>query len=338
MQYYFVEYQRALRAIRIALILLGVFLACVIILRISVHTTDWTKPIVYSPTAHVTSTHLADGSTRIVFVDPKKQTHGVIVRHPDGTLDADIFEPRSAGRHNDNFSMGSMNMNSTIEGNARHTTMRFHPEAPTYELSGLFLATLPMGLIVASLLGGLLAKENDGHLELAWTKPVSRERYATAGIVVDAVAIVATQLLTIAVTLVATLMFFVPRFTWPGDGAWYIAFAVAAPIAWYALITAASASLKRGPGAVVGLGWVVALLIPGVAVPLKAVANDNYIAAWFYAIFHALSYIDPIAYLSFSGASKSSYPLPLEASVGAMCALIGIYSVLAIAQWRRVEA
>ena len=47
----------------------------------------------------------------------------------------------------------------------------------------LFAIAEGFALITATMLGGALAKENDGHLEIAWTKPVSRERLALASIV-----------------------------------------------------------------------------------------------------------------------------------------------------------
>jgi hypothetical protein len=336
MSYYFVEYARAKRAIAIALILLGLFFLAAVILRLSVHDSNWQATLQNSPTAHVTKTTLADGSIRTIVDDPARQTHAVIVKHTNGVMDMDVTEPRGSKTHHANFVMGSTNMNQTVEGNKLHTTIHYVPEAPNFELGICFLITIPMGLIVASILGGALAKENDGHLELAWTKPVSRERYALAGIAVDAIAIVVAQLLTIAVSLLATLMFLVPRFSYGPNLAWAILLAFAGPVAWYALITAASASLKRGPGIVIGLGWVAAVLIPGIAGALQGAAGVNPIAAWFYAIFHALAYIDPISYFSFHKDQTTMMPFP--DSVGVMFVLIAAYVALAVAQWRRVEA
>lgn len=336
MQYFFIELQRAKRAIIIASILVALFLVTTIIIRLSVHTGHWQTDLQNSPTAHVTRTQLADGSTRIVVDDTARQTHAVIVTHPGGSIDMDVAEPKTDARHPENFDIGSMNMNSEVRGNVRHTTVHWTQETPTYQLGVLFLFTIPMGLIVASLLGGALAKENDGHLELAWTKPVTREKYAVASLVVDAGAIIISQVLCVAVTLLATLMFFVPRFGWPATTGWHLLTAFAGPIAWYALITAASASIKRGPGAVIGLGWVAALIIPGVAQALHGVAQYNGIAASFYAIFHALSYLDPLSYFSFHNDTTTF--MPLQAGAGVLCALILGYSILAVAQWRRVEA
>jgi hypothetical protein len=334
--YYFVEYARAKRALVIALVLLGLFLLAAIILRISVHDSHWQATLQNSPTAHVTSTTLADGSTRTVVDDPAKQTHAVIVKRKNGVVDMDVIEPRGSKRHHADFVMGMTNVNQNVQGNKLHTTIHYVPEVPKFDLGTCFLITMVIGLITASILGGVLAKENDGHLELAWTKPVSREGYALSSIAVDALALIASQLLAMAVLLLAMLMFFVPKFTYGPNFVWAILLAFAVPIAWYALVTAASASLKRGPGVVIGLGWVAAVVIPGVAAALQGVAALNPIAAWFYAIFRGLSYIDPISYLSIHRDQTTIMPFP--ASVGVMCALIVGYIALAVAQWRRVEA
>lgn len=337
--YYFVEFLRAKRALFIALILLGLVFLAAVILRVSVHTGHWDADLQSSPTAHVTKTQLGDGSTRIVVDDAARQTHAVIVRHPDGAFDMDVIEPKNgsnASHHHMDFVTGSTNMSTRDEGNTTHTVIHYRHDMPNYDLGILFMATIPMGLIVASILGGLLAKENDGHLELAWTKPVSRERYALAGMTVDALAIAVAQLLTIAVTLAASLMFFVPRFSYGATAGWEIVLAFAAPIAWYALITAASASLRRGPGMVIGLGWVLAILIPSIGGALQNAAQMNAIAAWFYAIFRGLSYIDPIAYLAMHNNHPTLMSFP--ASAGVLCALVAGYVALAVAQWRRVEA
>lgn len=338
MTYWFVEYARAKRAIKIALIILGVFFAIGVIMRFSLHDRAHLETsLKNSPTAHVTETTLPNGSIRTVVDDPAKQTHAVIVRSPQGVVDLDATQPKGAqtNRHAD-FVMGSTNFTQTNEGNLVRTRMHYVPEVPQYDLGVLFLMTIPMGLIVASILGGVLSKENDGHLELAWTKPVSREQYALTGIAADAAAIVVSQLLTIAVALLATLMFFVPRFSYAHQFGWWIVFAFAAPLAWYALVTAASASVKRGPGMVIGLGWVAAILIPSLSAALEGASKINAVAAWFHTIFHSLSYIDPIAYLSFHGNDTTF--LPLHTSVGILCALIAAYVALAVAQWRRVEA
>jgi hypothetical protein len=338
MQYYYVEYARAKRAVFIALILLGLFFLACLIVRFSVHDTHWETDLEGSPTAHVTKTLQPDGSTRIVIEDTARQTHAVIIKHPGGMVDMDITEPRKGSSHHGQFIMGASSVNTTVEGNTLHTTIRYKPELPVFKMGFLFLMTIPLALIIASFLGVPLAKENDGHLELAWTKPVSRERYAIASFVVDSAAIVLSQLLTIAVTLLATLMFFVPRFGAENNMGWYILAAIVAPLAWYALLTAASASLRRGPGLVIGLGWIAALLIPALAQALSGAAKVNPIAAWFYEIFHGLSYLDPIAYIAVQHGHSGLLAISTAGCAGVLCALLVGYLALAVAQWRRVEA
>lgn len=338
MSYYFVEYLRAKRALFIALILVGLFFLTCVVLRASLHDGWWHTGFDTSPTAHVTKTRLPDGSMRTVVDDPQRRTHAVIVQSPNGTVTIDATEPKDSGTQRDRntLTMGSSTLNSTVHGDTVHTVGRYVPERPGYPLGILFLITIPMGLIVASLLGGVLSKENDEHLELAWTKPVSRERYAGSAIAVDAIAIALSQMLALAVGLLANLMFFVPRFEYDGNTGWAILMAFAVPIAWYALVTAASASLKRGPGMVIGLGWVAAVLIPGIYGVLQGPAKASSVAAGFAAVFHALTYIDPIAYLTFHNNQPGMMPWP--AAAGVLCALVAGYLALAVAQWRRVEA
>lgn len=343
----FVEFLRAKRAVQIALILLGLFLAVVIVFRVTVSfhgssIEQWELGLQQSPTAHVTRSTLSDGSKHIVVDDPQRQTRAEIFERPGGRIDMEVTEPKSASGGHDSFSIGSVSINESTNDGQTRTIVHYMRDVPRFELGILFLVTIPMGLIVASLLGGALSKENDGHLDLAWTKPVSRERYALAAIVMDAAAIIVSQLLTIAVTLAATLMFFVPRFSYGDHMGWYVFMALAGPLAWYACVTAASASLKRGPGIVIGLGWVAAIIIPSIAAGLSSLAQVNQVAAWFHAIFIALAYIDPVTYLSFSGAHGSSVRnavgTSIPVSAGILLALFVGYAALALVQWRRLEA
>lgn len=338
MNYSYVEFARAKRALRIVAILLGLFLLAAIVVRISVHDTGAAEGrLINSPTAHVTRTQLPGGATRTVVDDPSRSIHAVILKHVDGSLDMDITEPKT-DENQSNIVMGSMTVNRTAHGNMEHTVVHYAHGVPAFPLGYCFLFTIPMGLIVASLLGGPLAKENDGHLELAWTKPVSRERYALGAIAVDAATIAVSQIFTLALALLATLMFLVPKFSFGDNMGWHILMSFAGPISWYALVTAASASLKRGPGVVIGLGWVAALLIPSIAQGLAQAASVNQIAAGFLVIFKALSYLDPIAYMTTGSGNGRSFLLPFPQTVWVMCLLAAVYVALAVAQWRRVEA
>lgn len=340
--YYFVELLRAKGALRIALILLGLVLLAAILLRVAVRgpsADNLAFNLEHSPSAHVTRTQLPDGSTRVVVDDPSKQTHAVIVHH-GGELTMDIREPAMSAKSRDHISMGSMSINEVTHDGVTYTRIRFH-RGFEYDLGLLFLGTIPMGLIIATILAGPLGKENDGHLELAWTKPVSRERYAIAAVAIDLAAIVTSQLLTIAVVLIGTLLFVVPRFSYGPHVGWNILVALLGPIAWYALLTAASASLKRGPGMVCGLGWLFAILIPSLAAGLSDTARYNAIAYIFYTISHTLSYLDPLAYMTFHDSNSTigtGFGLSIMATAFAMAALAIGYIALSVLQWRRVEA
>jgi hypothetical protein len=339
--YYFVEYLRARGAIKVALIILGLFVIAAIILRLSVHAprvSDIAYNIETSPTAHVTRTHLPDGSMRTVVDDPARQTHAVIVQNGN-RLHMDVREPaKNARATHDTMDIGSTSVNTDVHDGVEHTVID-SKGAFEYELGVCLLITIPMGLLVATLLAGPLAKENDGHLELAWTKPTSRDRYALEAIAVDAVAILASQALTLAILLLVTLMFFVPHFTYGPRIGWIVLLALLGPLAWYAALTACSASVKRGPGMVIGLGWVFAIIIPTVADATSDPARFSAIAAFFYTIFHSLSFLDPIAYLSgHTGTGNALHHLPLPTADAGLAALIIGYVALSVLQWRRVEA
>ena len=342
--FYFVEFLRAQRTMRIVAILLGCLILLAIVLRIVMlrGTTPeaYINGLQHSPTAHVTQTKLADGTMRTVVDDPARKMHAVIDRRGANTFRVDVTEPASsaAHRHQQNDTMGSLDVNESTRAGMSHTTIVWNGTF-NINLTILILATMPMGLIVATMLGGVLSKENDGHLELAWTKPVSRESYALAAIGVDLVTIVVSQLLTLAVVMLCILLFGVPSYSPGRDAGAYIALALIGPLSWYACLTAFSASVKRGPGIVIGLGWLAALLIPGIA---AAFAQINHpLAHAIYNVFQALAYLDPIAYFSHvsdSGVTKNGAIATLGEAVIAVIALLIAYIAAAVLQWRRVEA
>lgn len=339
--FYFVEYLRAMRAIRIVGIILGILLLIGIIFRLSF--LNGTSPEAYvttlqsSPTAHVSQQTLADGSTRITIDDPAKHTHAVILRSGK-TVRMDVTEPSTSARqYHDTVSFGSTSMNEDAHKGVSHVTMMYKPGAD-FTWGGLFQISILIGVIVASILAGPLAKENDGHLELAWTKPVSRERYALAAIGTDIAAIVVSQLGLIAVVLLGTAMWVMPAITAGRNAAELILFSLLAPVAWYACLTCFSASLRRGVGMVLGLGWFLALVIPGVYAATSHTYNPVGIGV--HAIFMALAYIDPIAYvpsMSPHGAHENMFA-SMSVSLASVALLAIAYLAFAVLQWRRVEA
>jgi ABC-type transport system involved in multi-copper enzyme maturation permease subunit len=339
----FVEYLRAARALRIAGIFLGVCLALGLAFRL--YFLNGTAPDAYatsferSPTAHVTRTTLRDGGVRTVVDDPPRHVHAVIVRHA-GSFVMNLAQPAGteARGRSGGVIMGNTSRYTRTEDGVAYTTVTY--QSGSDMLWGvLFLVSAGMGLLIATILGGPLAKENDGHLELAWTKPVSRELYALAGFGADAVAIVASQLLTIVTILIATAVWAIPHVRFEDEAAGRIAVALLAPLAWYAFLTTISASLKRGPGTAIGVAWVIAIIVPAIGSAVATHAAGEPVLEALHAVLATLTYLDPIAYIWFQG-NEDLVRFAGTASSGAVwvAGLAVAYAVLAIAQWRRVEA
>lgn len=345
---YFVEYQRALRTLRVIAIICGVLFLMAVAGRIAVHghgPDSYMGNIESSPTAHITHETLADGSRRTTVDDPVKHIHAVATIH-GADVHVEITQPNhSTGRDSRNVYIGNVVINQTVDrkNGMEHVTIHTSTDR-SFPLDVLFLVSIIMGFIAASMLGGALAKENDGHLELAWTKPVSRERYALGAFAVDVLAIIAAQVLFVVTALLCALLFFVPHVAVEPQGILRIALSMLGCIAWYAALTGWSASLKRGPGLVIGLGWLFGTIVPGITqlldqstIPLLAVLH---------AVLLAITYLDPLAYIGLhsthgvqvSGTPVGALHLPMALACYALAALIIFYLAAAVAQWRRVEA
>jgi hypothetical protein len=276
--------------------------------------------------------------------DPVKHIHAVSVVH--GThMHIDIFEPsKSRKSETDRVNAGPVSINDiTGKNGIEHTIINTGTPGPL-PIDFLFLSSLLLGLVVASMLGGVLSKENDEHLELAWTKPVSRESYAVSAFAVDIVTIVIAQILWAIMALLCVLLFFVPQLTFDSDSALHIGLAFLAPIAWYAALTGWSASLKRGPGLVIGLGWLFGSIVPGIAAALTGATHPLLVAIR--SVLLGFTYIDPLVYVHVQGSNGFQLSTtgggPFHPTASAACAALALltifYLALALAQWRRVEA
>ena len=328
---YYVELLRASRALRVVVILLGLIVVADLIFRLTLSNALSPETLIAqmrnSPTARVTETTLTDGGTRIVIDDPRKKLHAVIVRHGNAYSFKET-EPTAV-----------VSVNPRTKRSEQRVEVQTHEFelGPRYELGALFAMTMPVGLIVVTLLAGPLAKENDGHLELAWTKPAARERYALAAVAIDLVTIVVSQLATAIVVVLATAMWGLPALSADPDAAASAGLALVAPLAMYACLTAASASLKRGPGLAIGIGWVVAFIVPAVA----NVTADMHVLFWgaVYRLSSALSYADPLTYIVFLNAHTVAPAVATTLGALVVSAILAVvYSAVAILQWRRVEA
>jgi hypothetical protein len=206
--------------------------------------------------------------------------------------------------------------------------------SPTTFVALLGAASLIVGGIMATIWGNALAKENDGHLEVAWTKPYSRTTYASAVMLVDAVGLLLSVILGFGAILLILMDVHAPVTfgARPSDFMDITRFLLF-PLAWYALIVALSARL-RGGGTVQGLIWPIALGLTGLAaVPLPPV--------W-HAIAKMISFLNPLTYLQyhendFSLMTSTIMAPALLSDIALAVFLIGGWA-LATTQWRRMEA
>ncbi len=181
----------------------------------------------------------------------------------------------------------------------------------------------------ATALGLNLAAENDGHLELAWTKPVSRETYALGVFAVDIAAMAACIVLTMICASIVTDCYIgrqaviLPSWEASVRAVAFCGF----PLCVYAWVTALSASMKRNRGTVAALFWplMIALVLLGL-VPLAPI----------HALSIALNTVNPVA--MYTQHADSSLPAGVQTAMsflgyGLGIALLGI----AVVQWKRLQ-
>ena len=342
----YVEYLRGLRALRIVAILLALLLIGALITRLSwgkrPSQDDFVTGMERSPSAHVTRTTLPHGRSRTVIDDRKRGLYAVVERN-HGTITSvstmAAGSPRDGARNSERVRRATASprredtATTTTTSQTAYTGVYFVP----FDIGSLFGTAIPIGLLVATLLGGPLSKENNGHLELAWTKPLSRERYALSAVLVDLITIAVAEAATVLALVLAAMFWDLPKLSADAVALKHIAFALLAPAAWYACLTACSAALKRGPGAVLGIGWVVAVVCPTIAATTSETSTA--VGRAVHAVFNTVSYADPLTYLwfrnDFSGADAAR---TLTIGVLTLAALAVVYLALAVAQWRRVEA
>jgi len=180
--------------------------------------------------------------------------------------------------------------------------------------------------IVSTVLGSTLAQEND-HLELAWTKPQSRTRYATSLMAMDALGIIVAQVAAFAFIIGHVALFHAGQqhlVAKPDDALNVLRFLLF-PLAWYALIVALSARLRGRASVVQGVIWPVALGLTGIgAAPLPEIWRR---------IIGGINFINPITYIA---ENHGFVNVTLAVS---MLALIVVASWFAATiQWRRLQA
>jgi hypothetical protein len=201
-------------------------------------------------------------------------------------------------------------------------------------LSVFFAIAGIVTMIYAGILGTSLACENGGHLELAWTKPASRSRYALTLMAVDVAAMLAA--FTIIVATVGALFFLAGygRQITVDSQAWQnLARYLLVPFAWYSSTQALTASLReRAAGGV----YIVAVVV---AVVLIAFSMSNFGRLWTELI-TILNFFNPLAYAAYTvGSVNIPYPLETwELNLTGLVVLVVLGVAATLTQWRRLEA
>jgi hypothetical protein len=336
----YIEWLRVRNCLRTVAICLALLVMLAAVLRISfaryMSPNEWVQHISQEPGATETHATLPDGTKQTVIEDSRDHTHVVIADRGSAGTHIVITEPASrAHKDHSEFNIGSIAVNSSRQGGLETTTVDTNGSVPMLEI--MALANV-VALIVATVLAAPLAREIDGHLEIALTKPVSRIRYALGAIAADVAGIVAAAALTVLACYLCELVFGSYRVDVSGVNARAMLMGIAMPAAWYALLCAATTWFSRSYGAVLGFAWPVAIIV-GV---LTVIQPSTPLTLFIHDVGWTLSRLDPLTYVSLSTHVEESGPDTAAASFpmrfGMEILLFAAYAALALLRWERVEA
>jgi hypothetical protein len=340
----YVEWLRVWRVLKVTAIVLVVLEVLLLSLRISLLAFGPHSPMSFihgievDPGSHVTHTAIP-GGTRTVIDNAKEDVHIVIDDRGYLGKRIQIVESKErASNHPESVAMGDIHVNSQSLGTQTVTTIDTgQPE----DLGYYFAIAAVVGLIIATVLGAPFARENDGHLEIAMTKPFAREPMALSMIGADLVGVLGAWVMTIVFLIVGHTIFEVPHFVFGSFDAACIALGLAACAAWYGMLCAATASIRRGYGAILGFAWPIALVVLALS---KINMSGTQLGQVVHALVTPLAFINPLTYFNLGGAvtvngeptGSLSTVSPYNTTMLAILAVV--YLALAVLQWRRVEA
>ena len=199
--------------------------------------------------------------------------------------------------------------------------------------------------IFCSSYGRTLSEENDGHLPVTWTRPMSRIQSALTVFKVDAIGMAAAfaMYLLLAAAFITTFQVW-HYVTVPSDMLVQSLRFIAEPIAFYALLMALTASTGCSGRGLVGWFWVGAIF-------LSILAATPVIPNPWHEIFNIINFINPLAYGSYhyvagattvnvGGGPVLTYVSALTPAMRAASLLVLVAAglTLALFQWRRLEA
>jgi hypothetical protein len=298
----------------------------------------------FEQTSKQTQTTLADGTKRTVINNARLGIRITIDDRGYWGKHVEIFERKApAGVHANVINFGDIHgQRFMLPGGSSMVKIDEGAALPEdfnyYAVFATFVA-----VIVATVLGAPFGRENDGHLEIALTKPISRIRLALETVAVDFGGIVAAWVLTVVALIIGHTIFEAPNYIYGATDTVTIAVGLLGTFAWYALLCAATASMKRNYGAMLGVAWPIALGLLGIA---NADLGYAPLAQIIHTTAKALSWINPLFYLHFgplfSSTAGSAAGLNaitvLAGYIPILAVLLLVYVALAVWQWQRVEA
>jgi hypothetical protein len=336
----YIEWLRVRNCLRTTAIVLVVLVALAGVLRISLSRymspDQWIRHIASGP--GVTQTHLVlpDGTKRTIIDSPADRTHAVIDDRGRAGTHIVVTEPASrAHKDTSNVQIGSIHVHESRQGDLTTTTIDTNGAVPML----YFMAFADVvALIIATMLAAPFAREIDGHLEIALTKPVSRVRYALGVLGADVAGIVAACVLAVIACYICELFFGTYRVDFSGINWRAILMGLMMPAAWYALLCAATTWFSRAYGAVLGFAWPVAIVV-GV---LAAVQASTPLGLMVHDVGWVLSRLDPLTYVKLAspdGDGTMNYSSSdFAMRFGIEVLLFVVYAALALMRWERVEA
>lgn len=339
----YVEWLRVVKTLRRTAITLGIIVILAVAGRIwlsfngPLDGLSYVSQLQRDPASHTNTSTLPDGSRQTVIDNPAKGLHVIVDDLGNGHQILHITRSKDADQHIIAM-FGNVDEKTSDHGNRRETTIETDNGAAKNSALEFGVAGF-IALIAGMVLAGCFSRENDGHLEIAMTKPISRTALGIQTMLVDCAGIVAVWVLSAIAMYVIQALFLGPHFAvTPGDGALAVVVILGA-IAWYALLCCSTASLKRNYGIILGTAW-----IAGQLIPVLAQVPDG--SAQFFLLLRTiarpLSWIDPFTYARIwigpPTTTSMLHVLPYQVDIPVLVLLALVYAAFAIGQWRRVEA
>lgn len=205
-----------------------------------------------------------------------------------------------------------------------HGTVRVDHGSVHIPLSALVAGSAVGAVVIAAFLASAFDNEYK-TAAIAFTRPMTRLSIATRFAAVAAVAMAAAAVITFVAVFVTFAASGLLRYVAPdGSTLPWLALVLGVAAMWYGLVVLAAAIVPGRAGAIVGLSWAYALIVP-------ALAHAG-LPGVFHAIFGALQFLDPLAYVGSIGnaAHQNASVLGIE-SVGLRSAITWAIGLAALA-------